>query len=106
MNGLENNSIQINGDINYFAWVIAYEMNLQELATKYNISECDMLYDFCNYVATSYVKDSKEYENPKYSSYEMFYKFIYNSNGLEDMFKKYFDIKGFGLKKRRVKRNL
>lgn len=86
----ENQSLD--SDINYFAWVIAYEFKLKEIGEKYGISECDKLYDFCNYIATWYVKNSEEYKNLKYSSYEMFYKFVDNHKGLENLFKDYFNI--------------
>lgn len=80
------------GDIYYFSWVIAYDFNLKEIGEHYGIYECDKLYDFCNYIATWYVKNSEEYKNLKYSSYEMFYEFIDNHKGLENLFKDYFNI--------------
>lgn len=81
----------INDEIYYFAWVIAYDFNLKDIAYKYNITECDTLYDFSNYVANKFVK-SDEYKDIKRSSYEMFYKFIDNNKGLEELFKYYFNI--------------
>lgn len=82
---------EINNEEYYFAWVIGYELNLKEVAKKYNITECDMLYDFSHYVANNFV-NSKEFKNYKYSSYEMFYKFLENNGGIENMFKYYFEI--------------
>lgn len=81
--------MNINSEISYFAWVMAYEMNVLELGKKYNITECDVIYDFCNDIAKDYI-NSSEYSNLKYSSYDMFYKYIDSRNGLENIFKTYF----------------
>lgn len=84
-NDLKNNK---SSEINYFAWIIGYEL-LGTIKEK-NITECDLLYDFSNYVANNYI-DSEEYKDLKYSGYEMFYKYIENNGGIEKIFRDYFN---------------
>lgn len=75
---------------NYFSWIIAYEM-LDFIKDTYNINECDLLYDFCQYVAYKYI-NSEEYKNLNYSGYDMFYEYISNNGGIKKMYLDYFDL--------------
>lgn len=75
---------------NYFAWVIAYEM-LGFIDETYEFRECDIVYDFCQYIANKYV-NSEEYKNTKYSGYEMLYEYINNNGGIKKMYADYFDL--------------
>lgn len=85
-------------EINYFAWVIGFEMldfvkqDVIYMDEKLKICECDSLYDFCNYVANNYI-DSEEYKNLKYSGYEMLYEYIKNNGGIVKIYADYFKIK-------------
>jgi len=57
----------------YFAFVLGYDLLNRNL--KKNLPECDLSYDFCNMLATKFLR-SKEYKNEKYSGYEMLCEWI------------------------------
>ena len=78
-------------EINYFTFVVGYD--ILNTIDKRDIIECDLLYDFANYVATDYV-NSDFYKDLKYSAYEMFYKYLDSKNGLQSIFDEYFKITG------------
>lgn len=53
----------------YFTFVLGYDL-LQDMLKNSTVQECDTVYDFCNYEAGQFL-ESNEYQNLKYSSYEM-----------------------------------
>ncbi len=53
----------------YFTFVLGYDL-LQDMFKNSTVQECDTVYDFCNYEAEQFL-ESKEYQNIKYSGYEM-----------------------------------
>lgn len=77
-------------EISYFAFVVGYEM-LNNIKNN-NIKECDLMYNFAYYIAEMFI-NSEEYENVKFSGYEMLYYFIDNKGGIEKLYKDYFNIK-------------
>lgn len=53
----------------YFSFVLGYDL-LHDMIKKYDVFECDINYDFCNDIASQFLQ-TEEYQNPRYSSYEM-----------------------------------
>ena len=53
----------------YLNFVLGYDL-LQDMLKKSDKPECDISYDFCDYVSGKFMK-SEEYRNTRYSTYEM-----------------------------------
>jgi len=58
----------------YLNFVLGYDL-LQDMLKKSDKPECDISYDFCDYVSGKFMK-SEEYRNPRYSTYEMLEQWI------------------------------
>lgn len=56
-------------EIQYLNFVLGYDL-LNDMFRKSKCQECDINYDFCDYLARKFIK-SDEYQNTKYSTYEM-----------------------------------
>jgi len=64
----------------YISFVLGYDL-LQDMLKNSDNSECDVSYDFCDYISEKYMK-SPEYRNPRYSSYEMLEQWIRDNKNL------------------------
>ena len=53
----------------YLSFVLGYDF-LQDMLKKSGTPECDINYDFCNYVSSKFL-ESEEYKNTRHSTYEM-----------------------------------
>ena len=84
----ENNFFDFQSEKNYFAWVIGYEC--LDFLDKNRITECDLIYDFCHFVANMYI-NSDEYKNPHHSSYDMFYIWLRDNKSIEELYNYYFE---------------
>lgn len=63
---------QEENEIHYIAFTLGYDL-INEMLTKPDTAdplECDMAYDFCDYLARKFIK-TDYYKNMKYSIYEM-----------------------------------
>lgn len=58
----------------YFTFVLGYDL-LQDMFKNSTVRECDSIYDFCNYEAAKFL-ESNEYQNLKYSGYEMLVEWV------------------------------
>lgn len=58
----------------YFTFVLGYDL-LQDMFKNSTVQECDSIYDFCNYEAGKFL-ESNEYQNLKYSGYEMLVEWV------------------------------
>lgn len=58
----------------YFVFILGYDL-LQDIFKCSTVQECDYIYDFCNYEVEKFLK-SKEYQNLRYSGYEMLEKWV------------------------------
>lgn len=56
-------------ELAYIRFVLGYDL-LHETFIKYGTKECDVNYDFCDFIAREFI-ESEEYKNEKYSTYEM-----------------------------------
>lgn len=61
--------IDVQSEKAYLSFVLGYDF-LQDMLKKSGISECDINYDFCNYVSSKFL-ESEEYKNTRHSTYEM-----------------------------------
>lgn len=89
----ENYSSEINKSPNYesekayFTFILGYDL-LQDIFKNSTVRECDSVYDFCNYEAEKFL-ESNEYQNLKYSSYEMLTEWVeHNMKVILDDYKK------------------
>jgi len=64
----------------YLNFVLGYDF-LQDMLKKSDKPECDISYDFCDYVSAKFMK-SEEYRNPRYSTYEMLEQWIRDNKNL------------------------
>lgn len=64
-------------EIQYLNFVLGYDL-LNNMFRKSKCQECDINYDFCDYLSRKFIK-SEEYQNTKYSTYEMLEKWINNN---------------------------
>lgn len=55
-------------EVNYIAFCLGYDL-INEMLSKSETSECDINYDFCNYLANKFIK-TDYYKNEKYSTYD------------------------------------
>lgn len=61
--------IDVQSEKAYLSFVLGYDF-LQDMLKKSGTPECDINYDFCNYVSSKFL-ESEEYKNTRYSTYEM-----------------------------------
>ena len=61
-------------EINYLNFVLGYDL-LNSMFKNSKYPECDLSYDFCDYLSRKFIK-SDEYENTKFSTYEMLTKWL------------------------------
>ncbi len=59
---------------NYYAFVLGYDF-WNDIFKDSSSPECDVTYEFCNKVASDYLK-SEYFKNTNYTGYEMFEKYI------------------------------
>ena len=59
----------VNSENAYITFVLGYDF-LNDMMKNSKTPECDVSYDFCNYISNLFLK-SEEYQNPRFSSYEM-----------------------------------
>lgn len=78
----------------YFTFVLGYDL-LHDMINEYGVLECDINYDFCDYVASQFL-DSKEYSNLSRSSYEMLQEWL--SNNKERIEQEYKETIGYEVK--------
>ena len=64
----------------YLNFVLGYDF-LQDMLKNSDKPECDISYDFCDYVSTKFMK-SEEYRNTRYSTYEMLEQWIRDNKNL------------------------
>ena len=64
----------------YLNFVLGYDL-LQDMLKKSDKPECDISYDFCDYVSAKFMK-SEEYRNTRYSTYEMLEQWIRDNKNL------------------------
>jgi len=67
-------------EIQYLNFVLGYDL-LNNMFKKSNCQECDINYDFCDYLSRKFIV-SEEYHNTKYSTYEMLDKWIKNNKSM------------------------
>lgn len=77
----EKNDVIINkeefveqNEINYLSFVLGYDF-LNDMLRKSDTPECDISYDFCCFLSRQFL-NSDEYQNDKYSTYEMLEKWL------------------------------
>lgn len=56
-------------EIQYINFILGYDL-LNDKFKNSKCNECDVIYDFCDYLSRKFIK-SEEYQNTKYSTYEM-----------------------------------
>ena len=61
-------------EINYLNFVLGYDL-LNDMFKKSKSPECDLSYDFCDYLSRQFIK-SEEYQNTNYSTYDMLVKWL------------------------------
>ena len=61
-------------EINYLNFVLGYDL-LNDMLKKSKTPECDLSYDFCDRLSRQFIK-SEEYQNTKYSTYDMLIKWL------------------------------
>lgn len=61
-------------EINYLNFVLGYDL-LNDMLKKSKTPECDLSYDFCDCLSRQFIK-SEEYQNTKYSTYDMLVKWL------------------------------
>ena len=75
-------------EISYLNFVLGYDL-LHDMLIKSDTPECDVSYDFCDYVSRHFIV-SEEYRNEKYSTYEMLQTWINkNKDKLENKYKSF-----------------
>ena len=83
-------------DRNYFNFVLGYDL-LNDMIKKSEVRECDINYDFCNYIVDKFM-ETDEYKKANAPSYQLLENYI---NGNKDTIKSEYD-KFLGLDKIRV----
>ncbi|MBQ2835476.1 MAG: hypothetical protein IJE68_01390 [Clostridia bacterium] len=58
----------------YLCFILGYDF-LQDMLKKSGTPECDINYDFCNYLSEQFLQ-SEEYKDPRHSTYEMLEQWI------------------------------
>jgi len=75
-------------EISYLNFVLGYDL-LNDMLKKSDTPECDVSYDFCDYVSRHFIV-SEEYRNEKFSTYEMLQTWINkNKDKLETKYKSF-----------------
>lgn len=64
----------------YLNFVLGYDF-LQDMLKNSDKPECDISYDFCDYISAKFMK-SEEYRNTRYSTYEMLEQWIRDNKNL------------------------
>ena len=67
-------------EIQYLNFILGYDL-LKNMFKKSKCTECDISYDFSDYLSRKFIK-SEEYQNTKYSTYEMLDKWINNNKSM------------------------
>jgi len=73
-------NIDVPSERAYLNFVLGYDF-LQDMLKKADKPECDISYDFCDYVSAKFMK-SEEYRNTRYSTYEMLEQWIKDNKNL------------------------
>lgn len=77
-------------EINYLNFVLGYDL-LNDMFKKSKNPECDISYDFCDYLSRHFIK-SEEYQNTNYSTYDMLVKWLENNkNKIKQDYKNFID---------------
>lgn len=77
-------------EINYLNFVLGYDL-LNDMFKKSKNPECDISYDFCDYLSRQFIK-SEEYQNTNYSTYDMLVKWLENNkNKIKQDYKDFID---------------
>lgn len=66
--------VDVQSEKAYLSFVLGYDL-LQDMFKNSDKPECDISYDFCDYISSKFLK-TEEYRNPRYSTYEMLDKWI------------------------------
>lgn len=74
---VDKDSFNEESEIQYLNFVLGYDL-LNNFYKDYIYSECDVNYDFSDYLSRKFIK-SEEYQNTKYSTYEMLEKWLKNN---------------------------
>lgn len=77
-------------EISYLNFVLGYDL-LNDMLKQSNNPECDVSYDFCDYLSRQFIK-SDEYQNTNYSTYEMLQSWLdKNKCKIKKEYNKYFN---------------
>lgn len=74
---VDKGSFNEESEIQYLNFVLGYDL-LNNFYKDSIYSECDVNYDFSDYLSRKFIK-SEEYQNTKYSTYEMLEKWLKNN---------------------------
>lgn len=74
---VDKDSFNEESEIQYLNFVLGYDL-LNNFYKDSIYSECDVNYDFSDYLSRKFIK-SEEYQNTKYSTYEMLEKWLKNN---------------------------
>lgn len=74
---IDKDSFNEESEIQYLNFVLGYDL-LNNFYKDSIYSECDVNYDFSDYLSRKFIK-SEEYQNTKYSTYEMLEKWLKNN---------------------------
>ena len=65
---MSNEKYQEQSDVSYIAFVLGYDL-LNEMITNSEVKECDINYDFCNYLARKFI-ETDYYKDEWHSTYD------------------------------------
>lgn len=74
---VDKDSFNEESEVQYLNFVLGYDL-LNNFYKDSIYSECDVNYDFSDYLSRKFIK-SEEYQNTKYSTYEMLEKWLKNN---------------------------
>ena len=74
---IDKDTFNEENEIHYLNFILGYDL-LNDLYKKSIRSECDVNYDFSDYISREFIK-SEEYQNTRYSTYEMLEKWLENN---------------------------
>lgn len=66
---IDKDTFNEESEIQYLNFILGYDL-LNDFYKKSVCTECDVNYDFSDYLSRKFIK-SEEYQNTKYSTYEM-----------------------------------